>query len=190
MMSHPSDVSGQQLDAFRSYLYLMARAHLGPRLQRQVDASDLVQQTLMDAHACREQFRGETDAERAAWLRQIMARNLKDALRHHHRAKRDISRQKSLDMEIDDSFRRAQSWLEANQSSPSQRVEKKEILTRLADALEQVPEVQREAVIMRHLQGMSLANIALELNRSESAVAGLIYRGLKNLHELLGTETP
>lgn len=174
------------LDQFRSYLYVLARAHLGPR--DKVEASDIVQQTMLDAHARRQQFRGESDAQRAAWLRQILAHNLKDALRHQHRAKRDVSRQQSLDGAIDQSFRRAESWLAGRQSSPSQHVEKEEELLRLADALTELPDAQRDAVILRHLQGLSLAEAARQLDRTEAAVAGLIYRGLKKLHDLL--ETP
>ncbi len=180
----------ETLDQFRSYLYLLARAHLGPRVQNnKIDASDLVQQTLLDAHAKRDQFRGETDAERAAWLRKILACNLADALRHQHRAKRDVSRQRSLEGEIDGSFRRAESWLAASQSSPSQHVTKKEELLRLADALTKLPEAQRDAVILRHLQGMSLSEVASQLDRSEAAVAGLVYRGLNKLHDLLDDES-
>ena len=75
--------SDHALEQFRSYLYLLARAHVGPHIERMIDASDLVQQTLMDAHAKKDQFRGSSDAERAAWLRQILSNNLADALRHH-----------------------------------------------------------------------------------------------------------
>ena len=184
-MSDPSASRDQTLDQFRSYLYLLARADIGPKLQVEIDASDLVQQTLMDAHAKKDQFRGKTDAQRAAWLRQILAHNLADALRHQHREKRDVSRQQPLEAAIDDSFRRAESWLAARQSSPSQHVAKQEQLLRLSDALTGLPDAQRDAVILRHLQGMSLAAVAGELDRSESAVAGLIYRGLNKLHELL-----
>lgn len=179
----------ETLDHFRSYLYLLARAHLGPRVQNKIDASDLVQQTLLDAHAKRKQFRGDTDAERAAWLRKILTCNLADALRHQHRAKRDVSRQRSLEAQIDDSFCRADSWLAASQSSPSQHVTKKEELLSLANALTKLPESQRDAVILRHLQGMSLAEVASQLNRSEPAVAGLVYRGLNKLHDLLDDES-
>jgi RNA polymerase sigma-70 factor (ECF subfamily) len=173
------------LDPFRSYLYLLARAHLDPRMLHEVDASDLVQQTLMDAYGKKSQFRGETDAQFAAWLRQILIRNLKDALRHERRAKRDVARQRSLDAAIEDSFRRAESWLAASQSTPSQHFARKEELLRLADALAELPDAQRDAVIFRHLQGMSLAEVASQLDRSESAVAGLVYRGLNKLHDLL-----
>ncbi len=184
-MNQLPDADCQTLNEFRSYLYLMARAHLGPRMQHKIDASDLVQQTLLDAHAKKNQFRGGTDAERAAWLRKILTCNLADALRHQHRAKRDVSRQRSLELEIDGSFCRAENWLAASQSSPSQHVTKKEELLRLADALTELPEAQRDAVILRHLQGMSLAAVASQLDRSETAVAGLVYRGLNKLHDLL-----
>lgn len=187
-MSNPLHNHQQSLNEFRSYLYLMARAHLGPRMGARVDASDLVQQTLLDAHARRGQFRGDSDAARAAWLRQILANNLQDALRHHHRAKRDIGRQQPLEAAIDESFRRAHSWLAAEQPTPSQCAETSEDLLRLADALTKLREDQRDAVILRHLQGMSLVEVAAELERSESAVAGLVYRGLKKLHELLGEQ--
>ncbi len=184
-MSHPAGTSDQTLNQFRSYLYLLARADLGPKLQLDIDASDLVQQTLMDAHAKKDQFRGDTDAERAAWLRQILSHNLADALRHQHRAKRDVSRQQPLEAAIDDSFCRAESWLAARQSSPSQHVSKQEELLRLSDALTELPDAQRDAVILRHLQGLSLVEAARQLGRTESAVAGLIYRGLNKLHDLL-----
>ena len=184
-MSNPSASRDPTFDQFRSYLYLLARADIGPKLQLQIDASDLVQQTLMDAHAKKDQFRGTTDAQRAAWLRQILSHNLADALRHQHRAKRDVSRQQPLEAAIDESFCRAESWLAARQSSPSQHVGKQEELLRLSDALTELPDAQRDAVILRHLQGMSLAEVARELDRSESAVAGLIYRGLNKLHDLL-----
>ena len=134
-MNQQVESNHETLDQFRSYLYLLARAHLGPRMQNKLDASDLVQQTLLDAHAKKNQFRGDTDAERAAWLRKILTRNLADALRHQHRAKRDVSRQRSLEADIDGSFCRAESWLAASQSSPSQHVTKKEELLLLANAL-------------------------------------------------------
>jgi RNA polymerase sigma-70 factor (ECF subfamily) len=188
-VNQPVESNRQTLDQFRSYLYLLARAHLGPRAQNKIDASDLVQQTMMDAHAKRGQFRGSTDAERAAWLRKILTGNLADALRHQHRAKRDVARNRSLEAEIDGSFHRAESWLAASQSSPSQHVTKKEELLRLADALTKLPEAQRDAVILRHLQGMSLAEVANQLDRSETAVAGLVYRGLNKLHDLLDDES-
>ena len=50
----------------------------------------------------------------------------------------------------------------------------------------ELPEAQREVIVLHHLQGLKLAEVAAEIGRSESAVAGLLFRGLKNLHSLLG----
>ena len=178
------------LDRFRSFLYCLVRAHSGNGELNHVDASDIVQQTLMDAYTRRQQFRGTTDAERAAWLRRILICNLIDALRHQSRKKRAGRASATLETEVEGSIHRAEDWLAAFQSTPSQRAQRNEELYRLADALTQLPSAQREAVVLRHLQGQSLAEIAATLQRTEPAVAGLVYRGLQHLRRLLddGTE--
>lgn len=184
-MNHSIDSQGGVLDRFRSYLYLLARAHLHPRHQARIDASDLVQQTLLDAHLQRDRFRGQSEAQLAGWLRKILANKLVDALRHLGRAKRDVARERSMDAAIDESFSRVDQWLAASQRSPSQHVVHREELLRLPDALGELSEAQREAIVLHHLQGLTLAQTAAEIGRSESAVAGLLYRGLKKLHAVL-----
>src|SRR5262245_23696194 len=91
---------------YRSYLYLLARSHIGRRNQARLDPSDIVQQTLLHAHQRQAQFRGASEAELMGWLRQILANNLADAVRALARAKRDISRERPLDLELNDSFTR------------------------------------------------------------------------------------
>src|SRR5436190_10235308 len=88
---------GEKLERFRSYLYLLARSHIGPRHRARLDPSDIVQQSLLDAHQKQDQFRGATNAERMAWLKQILTNNLADAVRGLARAKRDIARERSFD---------------------------------------------------------------------------------------------
>jgi RNA polymerase sigma-70 factor (ECF subfamily) len=183
--SQQLDGNNRTLERFRSYLYLLARTHLEPGGHHKIEASDLVQQTLLDAHRNRNQFRGDCNAQLAAWLKKILACNLADALRHHGRAKRDVSRKRSLDDAINDSFGHADSWLAATQSTPSERLAKKEQLVQLADAITQLPSAQQDAVVLHHLQGQTLAKTAKALDRSEAAVAGLLYRGLKQLNILL-----
>ena len=79
------------LDEYRDYLLLLARSRLDPRLRGRLDPSDVVQQTLLEAHRDAAQFRGQTAAERAAWLRQMLARNLANAARDHTRDRRDVT---------------------------------------------------------------------------------------------------
>lgn len=185
-MTPPLEAHGQWLEPFRPYLTLLARPHLHSRDQSKLDASDIVQQTLLDAFAKREQFRGSSEAELAGWLREILKHNLVDALRDQRRDKRDVRREQSLNSVIEESFGRTEVWLAAVQSSPSQRAIKQEDLLRLAQALTELPEAQREAIVLHHLQAWKLSEVAKEMGRSEASVAGLLFRGLRTLQNVLG----
>jgi len=189
-MSSPGQRQPHDVQQYRSYLYLLARSHIGMRHQAKIDPSDIVQQTLLDAHQKQVQFRGGTEAEWMAWLKQILANNLADAVRGLARAKRDVSRERSLDEQVGDSFSRVDGWLAAAQPSPSQNAVRAEELLRLANALTHMPEAQREAIVLHHLQGLPLADVASQLNKSPAAVAGLLHRGLKRLRELLSASDP
>ena len=184
-MSQSLNGQSQALEKYRPYLMLLARTHLNPQQQSKFDSSDIVQQTLLNAFAKRDQFRGSSEAELAAWLREILKNNLADAIRDQRRDKRDVRREQSLEGAIDESFSRTHSWLAAVQSSPSQRAVKQEELLRLAEVMTKLSEAQREAIVLHHLQGLSLAEVAHEMGKTEAAVAGLLFRGLKTLHNLL-----
>jgi RNA polymerase sigma-70 factor (ECF subfamily) len=184
-MSADNPISGADLERYRPYLHLLARTQLDSRLQGKFDASDVVQQTLLEAHLALAQFRGRGPAEFAAWLRQMLAHNLLNAVRDYGRDKRDIGRERSLEAAVDESASRLQAWLAAEQSSPSQRAERHERGVLLAEALAALPESQREAIILRHWHGLSLADVAHALDCSPAAVTGLLHRGLKNLRKHL-----
>jgi RNA polymerase sigma-70 factor (ECF subfamily) len=169
-------------------LLLLARHQLGRQAQGKLEPSDVVQQTLLEAHRKREQFRGSTDAERAAWLRQMLAFNLADALRHLGRGKRDAARERSLEQELEQSSIQLGSWLAAEQASPSEHAVGHEEAVRVAGALAGLPEANREAVVLRYYEGLSLDEISVRLGRTPAAVAGLLKRGLKQLREALRRE--
>jgi RNA polymerase sigma-70 factor (ECF subfamily) len=184
-MNREAERGDRALDQYREYLTMLARVQLDPRLRDKLDPSDVVQQTLLDAHQRQEQFRGQTEAEKAAWLRQILARNLVDALRAFGRAKRDVARERSLHVAMEQSSQRLEAWLAAEQSSPSQKLDRHERAVQLANALAALPEAQREALVLQHWHGFSLAEIGQHMGRSPAAVAGLIKRGLRQLRGLL-----
>jgi RNA polymerase sigma-70 factor (ECF subfamily) len=124
----------------------------------------------------------------AAWLRRLLACNLADAVRALGRAKRDAGREQSLEAALHTSSARLEAWLAAEQSSPSERAERNEAILRLVDALSQLPEANRQALVLRHCQGLSLAEISTRLGRTPAAVAGLLKRGLAELRILLPAE--
>lgn len=173
------------LERFRDYLRLLARMQLDGRLQAKLDTSDVVQQTLLQAHEHLDQYRGSSDAELAGWLRSIMANALAAAGRRFAADARDVARERSLQDSLNESSARLEHWLAAEQSSPSERVMRGEGVVRLAWALAQLPADQREAVEMHHLKGLPVAEVAEALGRTKPAVMGLLFRGQKRLRELL-----
>jgi RNA polymerase sigma-70 factor (ECF subfamily) len=173
------------LERFRAYLDLLVRRRLDGRLKGKLDASGVVQQTLWEAHQGWKDFRGKSEAEVAAWLRRILVRNLTDEMRKLAAGKRNLARERSLEQAVEQSSRNLAAWLAQEQSSPSQQAVRREQMLELAAALARLPEDQRTAVELHHLEGYSLAEVAQHMQRSKEAVAGLLFRGLKRLRELL-----
>jgi RNA polymerase sigma-70 factor (ECF subfamily) len=184
-MDTPEETGDQTLERFRAYLGLLARLHLDPRLRGKLDASDLVQQTLLQACRALPGFRGSSETEMAAWLRRILARNLAHAVRDLNRDRRDVTRERSLEQALGQSSHRLGLWLADDQSSPSESAQRKEQAVRLADALQSLPEAQREALVLHYWQDWTLPQIGRHLGRTPAAVAGLVQRGLKQLRVLL-----
>jgi RNA polymerase sigma-70 factor (ECF subfamily) len=184
-MDHEGGAPDLRLERFRQYLVLLARAQLGPQVRGKLDASDVVQQTLLEAHRKRAQFRGDSPGQLVAWLRRLLACTLADTLRALGRDKRDVAREQSLEASLDQSEERLAAWLAAEQSSPSEQADRNEQLARLADALAVLPEPEREALVLRHCHDWPVAEISRHLGRTPLAVAGLLKRGSRRLRDLL-----
>jgi len=184
-MDETGAASDTGLERCREYLRMLARLQLHPRLHGKLDASDVVQKTLLSAHTHRDQFRGRTEAELLGWLRQILANHLAGAVRRFGAGLRDISRERSLEAGLEESAGRLEAWLAADQSSPSQQAMRQELHLRLAEALGQLPEDQRLAIELHHLKGCTVAEAAGQMGRTKNAVVGLLFRGMKRLRQLL-----
>jgi RNA polymerase sigma-70 factor (ECF subfamily) len=177
--------SDHALERYRSYLLLFAETRLDMRLRGTVDPADAVQQCLMKAYQARQQFRGTTEGELVAWLRQILARELLHLVRDLRRARRDVTREKSLERALDESSARLDQWIAAEQSSPSQHVARVEQELLVSAAVQSLPAAQRDAVVMYYWKGWKPAEIGRHMDRTAAAVAGLLHRGLERLREQL-----
>jgi RNA polymerase sigma-70 factor (ECF subfamily) len=166
------------LEPYRNYLYLLARLQLDPGLRSILDPSDVVQQTLLKAQTGREQFRGQSEGELLAWLRTILARVLTDLARKH--GPRLRGHEFALEA-IEDSSVRLERYLAGDDTSPSGRAVRQEETVRLAEALAGLPEDQRTALELKHFHDVPVAEISRTMGKSPSAVAGLLYRGLRAL---------
>jgi RNA polymerase sigma-70 factor, ECF subfamily len=177
---------GQLLELYRNYLTLMARLQVGRRLQGKVDAADLVQETFLEAHRDFGQFRGLTEGELVAWLRRILASNLANMVRRYYGTQgRDMHLERELNQELDESWYALDRGLVSPHSSPSQQAARREQAVLLADALERLPEDYREAIVLRHLEGLSFPEVARRMGRTEDSVKKLWARALARLRRSL-----
>jgi len=178
-----TDALGQLLDAHRSYLRLLARLEVGRRLQAKVDASDLVQETFLQAHRAFPDFRGTSEAEMLQWLRSILASRLSKTVRRYYGAQcRDLE----LEQDLGRSSQALQGMLAISETSPSQRVVRQEQAVLLANAVERLPDDYREVIVLRNLRRLRFQEVAREMGRSVDSVHKLWARALTKLRVELG----
>jgi len=178
---------GPLLDLYRNYLRLLARLEIGRRLQGKLDASDLVQETFLEAHRNFALFQGSSEGQFVSWLRQILAAKVANLLRHYFGTQgRDVRLEQQLALELDNSSRGLAEKLAASLSTPSQQAVRREQAVLLADALQRLPEDYREVIVLRHLEGHSFPEVARQMGRSVDSVQKLWLRALARLRRSFG----
>jgi RNA polymerase sigma-70 factor (ECF subfamily) len=178
---------GQALERYRAYLTLLARVQIGRRLQGKVDAADLVQDVFLEAHKHFGQFRGTTEGELIAWLRQILAGILANLVRRYYGTQgRDVRLERELGDDLEQSSRTLDGGLVAQQSSPSQKAARREQAVLLADALQRLPPDYQQVLVLRHLEGLPFPQVADQMQRSVEATKKLWTRALDHLRRSLG----
>ena len=186
-----NEALGQLLEQYRGYLLMLAHRYLSDRLRRRIDPADVVQLTYLEAKRDLPAFRGSTPAEFAGWLRGMLKNNVATAVTRH------ITTQKrSVRREVDASPAPGQGsrpggWLQqlpGSKTSPSGVVIRSEAVVALLDALHQIPETQAEAIRLRYMEGLSLSEIVERMGKSDTAVAGLLKRGLQKLRVIMKSD--
>jgi RNA polymerase sigma-70 factor (ECF subfamily) len=179
---------GRLLELSRNYLKLLARLQIDRQLQGKADASDLVQETFMEAVRDFPGFRGFSEAEWLAWLRRILVSNLANLVRRYRGThRRDVRLERTLAADIEQSSDvMGQALVARRQTTPWEEAARREQSVVLADLLERLPPDYREAIVLRQLEGLSFPEVAVRMDRSVDSVKKLWVRGLARLRQTLG----
>jgi RNA polymerase sigma-70 factor, ECF subfamily len=169
---------------YEPWLKLLARLEMDTRFQSKFSSSDAVQQTLLEAWQGWANFRGTSEAQRMAWLRQILAHQLaRLGRRYAGTQKRSIAREVSFQQSLDTTSQRLEAMLVAPGDSPSRQVEQEDRQTLLARILQRLPDDYREVLILRHLENLPHDEVARRMGRSAGAVRMLWVRALGRLRQ-------
>jgi RNA polymerase sigma-70 factor (ECF subfamily) len=176
------DALGQALEACRAYLLLIAEEELDPELRRKGGASDLVQETFLEAQRDFLRFRGASPDEWRAWLRRLLLNNVTDfGRRYRVTTKRDAGRE----VPLDDSGGLSRD-LAAADTPPSGRAMAQEQSEALSAALTRLPEDYRQVILLRYQEQLSFEEIGSQLGRTPEAARMLWVRAVERLKQEMG----
>ncbi|MCE5303826.1 MAG: sigma-70 family RNA polymerase sigma factor [Planctomycetaceae bacterium] len=173
----------------RSYLAIAARSQVETWLRRKVDASDLVQETLLEAVRDFERFQGGTEQEWLAWLKQILSHNAADFVRRYRGAKHAAQREVPFHDPADSRSPGAPEPA-ARQPTPSQQFLQLDTELRVTEALGRLSPDHQEVILLRNLQRLSFNEVAERMDRTRPAVQMLWRRAIQKLQETLENPCP
>jgi len=177
-----AEALGEALEACRGYLLLIARRELGPDLQAKAGASDLVQQTFLEAQRDFARFHGTDEGEWLAWLRRLLLNNLANFVRDYRETtKRQVAREVRLP--DTDSSRPGDLAPVGSEPTPSKQAMAHEHAAAVLHALDQLPPDHRQVVLLRYQDEKSFDEIGEIMGRSANAVRKLWLRALERLKQ-------
>ena len=136
----------------------IVRLRLGPGLRSQLESADILQQVLLDAFRSLDRYEARDEAGFLAWLAGIAEHRIRDAVDYHASDKRDAARVQPLTRDTDSST--PSDPLADPQSAPPETASRAEQVERLEACLAELPEADRELVILRDYVGLSWAEVA------------------------------
>ena len=169
---------GTLVETVRTYLLMVANQELEPGLRPKVAASDLVQEACLVATRSFGDFRGTSEGELRAWLRQVLLNSLSDSRKRFHQSqKRRLSREVVLDGDV---------GVPAAEISPRTSMIAREESDKLLAAMARLPEDYRMVLELRNWELLSFEDIGQQIDRSADAAQKLWTRAVKRLEEELG----
>jgi RNA polymerase sigma-70 factor (ECF subfamily) len=188
--SGQGEALGEICELYRNYLRMVVRTGLGPRLRERVELSDVVQEALVEVVRQFPQFTGQNEAALVGWMRRLVSQKLADLGRYHSRAKRgsggsalplDAPLEQGGSSDSGGGGGRLLDVLSLSQTSPSEAASKRELSVLLADALQDIPELEAEVLWLYHAENLSFESIGDRLGLSRKVVRGQWARGLRSL---------
>ncbi|TWU05143.1 RNA polymerase sigma factor RpoE [Symmachiella macrocystis] len=176
----------QLFKKYRHLVRILAVGMLQKKVLVRVDESDIAQETMQKAVADLNQFQGQTEAQFVDWLKTILSRTAQNCVRFQKAQKRDVDR--TINESYSSAIVFAETCRAASSNCPQNRASQNELILRLSWAIEELSKNERRAVELQHFQMMKIDDIAIEMDKSPVAVAGLLYRGIKKLKKLMVNE--
>jgi RNA polymerase sigma-70 factor (ECF subfamily) len=167
----------------QAYLHRLVELRLDPRLRARVDPADVVQEAYLEALNRLSGYLKRPALPFRLWLRQIACDRALKARRYHlGTARRSLGREVPLPERSSLVLARQ---LLAPDSTPSRELDHRELARRLGQALAQLPQPDREVVMMRHFEGLSNREVACLLGIDPAAASKRHGRAMLRLHRIL-----
>jgi len=156
------------IQLYRPWLRSVVASRLPATLRGRMDASDLVQETLLQAYRDLDEFRGTTDGELRAWLLRLLEHQLIDAVRYHRRQRRDARREQPD----------GTSAIAADTRTASGVVQSREVHELFWKAMGELPEHYRTVILLRQQQDLTFEEIGRRMDRQADSVRMLWGRAV------------
>src|SRR5262245_5335873 len=175
---------GRLLESCRGYLLMVAEGELAAEVKAKEAASDLVQDTFLEAQRDFVQFQGASETELLAWLRRLLLNNVANVTRRYRTGKRSVEREMALDARANHQLH---ANLPAEADSPSGQAVANEHAAALVKVLERLPADYREVLRLRYEEGRPFEEIAERMGRSANAVRKLFARAVERVQQEVET---
>lgn len=182
------DAVERLLDKHREPIRRMIDMRLDPAIVQRVDASDVVQEVLIEANRRLKDYLKAPSMPFHLWLRHIAKDHLIDAHRRHHQAqKRGVDREQPIHRpaHADRSSLELAGQLLDRDLTPASAAIQAEMQRRLTEAISRLDEDDREVILMRHYEILANQEVAAALGLTEAAASMRYLRAVRKLRDLL-----
>ncbi|TWT38633.1 sigma-70 family RNA polymerase sigma factor [Blastopirellula retiformator] len=187
-----SDARDKLLERHRDSLRRMVEMRLDRKIRRRVDASDVVQDVLVEANRRLTDYMANPVMPFHLWLRHLAQDRIIDAHRRHRGSKKrsvDLEQNIAAPVNVDQSSLNIIAQICDNEMTPAAAATMSELQARFEQAIAQLDDQDREVVVMRHFELLSNQEVAAALGLSAAAASMRYLRALRRLRALLGEPT-